>query len=1059
MLEIYRSSDTSQLRDAFKKHKGHQKNTDPFAQDWVIVQNMDVATWLNLAMADVNSISANIRYQLPVQFLKRLIESVAPENQDELSLDKSLLTWLIFEAFRELSEEDEFEVIRDYISLKGDAKWRRWQLARQTADVMEQYILYRADWLQEWDNGKIPKALENDSDAVWQMALWRHIRSKYPQLPVLSDGIADLTSVLEEKHPIPEMEELVLFMPGAMPPAVLKVLCLIGKHIPIVWYQHQLTEQTHNLFEPYLQEDKAQAEILEKLAIETGTEIKIENLPTLKTEKHSSLHSFQKSIFKGEKEPFPQKSCSSIQVHSCHSKRREVEVLHDSLLDIFANSEITPGEVLVASTNPSAYEPFVRSVFDQKDKNGQQIPYSYYASSSTEYKQVTDGFQQMIALSQGRFKAPEIMAFLEIPAVRERFGLSSDDISKLIYWAKETEIRWGIHAAHKEALDLPPSDHNTWRFAIDRLILGSMMREGETLPFGILPYDDIDSASDKELLGKWLTFLENLFELNELGNQEKKPVEWAVILSAKLEALFSNQGGFARGFYEMQSLFFELEKYQESNLISEDVSLSVIASWITSHLDKSDSGRALSAGVVTFAPMVPLRNLPFKIVCLLGMNEGEIPARQTHPSFDLIQKYEQKGDRNRRNSDRLLFLQYLNMPADTLYISYIGQSQRSNEAIPPSILVSDAMNVLDELSGVSKSAYQCIEHGIQSFSERYFNKEHLFTYDSLSEVAAQTFREKSKLQTPFVEELAGFSEEQEMKLSLVSLQRFWKKPIEQMLKQEYNIKLDEDELLSKDNELEEPDGLQRYAIRSELLDACTAGKNLDQLCDKILARGSLPPGSKGSSILAGYREEIEAFIRVMDRDPSHKKKTEVLSAEITLSNDEKCLIEGEVEIINGHKILDIRPSSYKARDLLPIWIQFLLVQMTEHNNIDFEVWRIEKDSLKKITFKKRENPEKIIAELIEVYLAAQSRFLPLFPDSMKAFAEDYQKNKDSERALDKASNMFYAESRFGGFTSESEDMYTIYALGDNEISFDDDFAELCYKTTLPAQEHILEEKL
>lgn len=86
---------------------------------------------------------------------------------------------------------------------------------------------------------------------------------------------------------------------------------------------------------------------------------------------------------------------------------------------------------------------------------------------------------------------------------------------------------------------------------------------------------------------------------------------------------------------------------------------------------------------------MPMRSIPFKVVCLLGMNDGVYPRQLAPLGFDLMSQKPKRGDRSRRDDDRYLFLEALISAQQKLYISYIGRSIQDNSERFPSVLVQE----------------------------------------------------------------------------------------------------------------------------------------------------------------------------------------------------------------------------------------------------------------------------------------------------------------------------------------------------------------------------------
>ncbi len=164
--------------------------------------------------------------------------------------------------------------------------------------------------------------------------------------------------------------------------------------------------------------------------------------------------------------------------------------------------------------------------------------------------------------------------------------------------------------------------------------------------------------------------------------------------------------------------------------------LTVIRAWLTARLDQAEKGLGFMTGGVTFCAMLPMRSIPFRVVALIGMNDGAFPRQNSAPGFDLIARNPRRGDRSLRDEDRYLFLESILSARDCLYISYVGQSIKDNSRIPPSVLVSELLDAIDRGFTAGKEQLQSMtvssrEHRLQAFSRDYFTDgSPLFSYSA-----------------------------------------------------------------------------------------------------------------------------------------------------------------------------------------------------------------------------------------------------------------------------------------------------------------------------------------
>src|SRR4029078_2360373 len=173
----------------------------------------------------------------------------------------------------------------------------------------------------------------------------------------------------------------------------------------------------------------------------------------------------------------------------------------------------------------------------------------------------------------------------------------------------------------------------------------------------------------------------------------------------------------------------------------------VVVAQLEDSLEESNSGAGFISGQLTFCALKPMRSVPFKVICLLGLNDGAYPRHDRPPSFDLVAHHPQRGDRNIRDSDRALFLEALLSAREVFYLSYVGQSLRDNKPLPPSVLVSEVLVYVAENFETPIGEF-VIQHPLQAFSPRNFQDNgRLFSY-SADNCAAGIISEKDRFEAP-----------------------------------------------------------------------------------------------------------------------------------------------------------------------------------------------------------------------------------------------------------------------------------------------------------------------
>ncbi|MBF0414100.1 MAG: exodeoxyribonuclease V subunit gamma [Desulfamplus sp.] len=444
----------------------------------------------------------------------------------------------------------------------------------------------------------------------------------------------------------------------------------------------------------------------------------------------------------------------SIVVSSCHSPMREVEVLNDYLLELFdSNLNITPADVLVMTPDIERYAPFVRAVFTTPEEDRLKIPFSIADLGIKSVSRTVDVFMNILSLPQTRFEVPFIMDILECDDVARRFALEARDIDLVREWIKETAIRWGKDGKYRERIGLPRFEENSWRAGLDRLMAGyAMTGRGEQLfmtsmrdddieqnreQIFILPCDSVEGNSSA-VLGSLSRFFTLLSSTAEKMAANMTLSEWSDFLMSVTEQFFLPDEENADMVQQIRKSLNDLKRMEEITGFTSPVNSRIIKSWCDQAIGKEYRDSNFLNGGVTFCAMLPMRSIPAKVICILGLNDKIFPRMDSSPNFDLIRQKPRRGDRSLRNEDRYLFLETIISAREKLYLSYTGQGIEDNIVITPSVVISELMDYLDQGFVVNEnhlhqdnfelskdeplSSYILTHHPLQAFSPAYFEQ-------------------------------------------------------------------------------------------------------------------------------------------------------------------------------------------------------------------------------------------------------------------------------------------------------------------------------------------------
>jgi exodeoxyribonuclease V gamma subunit len=418
----------------------------------------------------------------------------------------------------------------------------------------------------------------------------------------------------------------------------------------------------------------------------------------------------------------------SVEVHVCHSITRELEALHDQLLAMFvAQPSLQASEVVVVTPDLESAAPLIEAVFGTATLE-RRIPYRITGRPASRLNSTSQALLEALGVVTTRFQASRVFSLLQLPIVARRFGIDAEDLSVIRGWIGDAGIRWGIDAEHRRALGLAALPRHTFDEGLDRLFLGYAMPAGAVdLVNGCLAAGDPE-GSRALALGRLHAFVHALEVLQDAITKPLHAKEWLQVLLALLETFTAPQGDELYEQRETRAQIYALYADLSQAELGEILPAAVALNALKRKLDEPPRG-SVPTGALTFASMTGLRYLPYRVVCVIGLNDGVFPAPNRPLEFDLMAQQPRRGDRQRRDDDRNVFLDLVLAARERLYLSYTGRSALDNSPMPPSVLLSELMDYLAAAFAQPHATPEVLQawrekltvhHPLQPFAPAYF---------------------------------------------------------------------------------------------------------------------------------------------------------------------------------------------------------------------------------------------------------------------------------------------------------------------------------------------------
>ena len=1071
MLRVYHSNRLDVLEALMEFIVERERLDDPFEPEMILVQSTGMAQWLQMTLSQKFGIAANIDFPLPASFIWDMFVRVLPEIPKESAFNKQSMSWKLMTLLPQLLEREDFTLLRHYLTDDSD-KRKLFQLSSKAADLFDQYLVYRPDWLAQWETGHLVEGLGEAQ--AWQAPLWKALVEYTHQLGQPRWHRANLyqrfIETLESATTCPPGLPSRVFICGisALPPVYLQALQALGKHIEIhllftnpcryywgdikdpAYLAKLLTRQRRHSFEDrelplfrdsenagqlfnsdgeqdvgnpllaswgklgrdyiYLLSDLESSQELDAFVDVTPDNL-LHNIQSdiLELENRAvagvNIEEFSRSDNKRPLDPLD----SSITFHVCHSPQREVEVLHDRLLAMLEEDPtLTPRDIIVMVADIDSYSPFIQAVFGSAPAD-RYLPYAISDRRARQSHPVLEAFISLLSLPDSRFVSEDVLALLDVPVLAARFDITEEGLRYLRQWVNESGIRWGIDDDNVRELELPATGQHTWRFGLTRMLLGYAMESAQGEWQSVLPYDE-SSGLIAELVGHLASLLMQLNIWRRGLAQERPLEEWLPVCRDMLNAFFLPDA-------ETEAAMTLIEQQWQA-IIAEGlgaqygdaVPLSLLRDELAQRLDQERISQRFLAGPVNICTLMPMRSIPFKVVCLLGMNDGVYPRQLAPLGFDLMSQKPKRGDRSRRDDDRYLFLEALISAQQKLYISYIGRSIQDNSERFPSVLVQELIDYIgqshylpgDEALNCDESearvkAHLTCHHTRMPFDPQNYQPGNLQSYAREWLPAAS---QAGKAHSEFVQPLPFTLPET---VPLETLQRFWAHPVRAFFQMRLQVNFRTEDSEIPDTEPFILEGLSRYQINQQLLNALVEQDDAERLFRRFRAAGDLPYGAFGEIFWETQCQEMQ---QLADRVIACRQPGQSMEIDLACNGVQ---ITGWLPQVQPDGLLRWRPSLLSVAQGMQLWLEHL-VYCASGGNGESRLF-LRKDGEWRFPPLAAEQALHYLSQLIEGYREGMSAPLLVLPESGGAWLKTcYDAQNDA--MLDDDSTLQKARTKF-----------------------------------------------
>ena len=1076
-MHFHRSNRAEELLDSLATLVSDGK-ASVFAPETIVVQSRGMERWVSMELSRRLGIWANGSFPFPRAWIEDVTSRVlGTEHATEPIFSPDTLQWSIASILPGLCRQPAFAHVARY--LRDDSRNRRTlELSAEIARVLDTYVVFRPKLIADWERGS-----DGRDDDDWQAILWRELIKRHgsDHAAGRAQRLIQALSRKDDRERLPE--RISLFAVSTLPPLYVELLSQLARHMEVHWfllspsreYWADIRPQRDiwsSLSDPALDRvDASDLHLTEgqpllaawgavgrdlvRVIDQRCQQVDAEHDSYHDPGTDSLLHVLQSDMLNlrdrravatnreqqalaTDCEPLPlAPEDASLTLHACHSEMREVEVLHDQLTHLLETDRtLTPQDILVMAPDIDRYAPLIDAVFGRGDEV-QGLPYAISERRAAAMRPTLDAFDAVLDALGSRMPATTVLDLLHVDLIRERFEIRDDELETVVEWVAESGARWAVDEHHRSEVGQPELRENTWRFGLDRLLLGYCFDgDGHELAYGVRPLDDME-GNQTDLLGRFANFCESLFRFRRTATTDHTLAQWRTFLTDVLNTMVARSSLSAADHRTLHEALATLCKRAEATGFDGTIALSSVQQQLRAMLEaKAGSHGFLSSGI-TFCRMVPMRSIPFRVIALLGMNHDGFPRSDRDGGIDRSKASPQPGDRSARNDDRQLLLEVVLSTRDHLIVTFVGQSVRDNSARPPSVLIDEFLDwcthafvlptsVTNNVSPRERMRQRLVvTHPLQPWSPRYFglaDDPRLFSYRP--EHAAGSAR----LHTSASEPLQFFRHALPAPahvdaVALRDLEESINDPVRTLLQQRLGIRLGNDALLLEDREPMSLDALDAWIIATPLIELAKRGDLPQDATALLRASGEIPLGAPGEREIERVRRDVTELTAIARSFGVAPHPPQVIDVNLGVQH-----LHGWVRDRYDTGTVHTTYSKLDSGGELRLWVRHLAINAMPRVNgprISRLVGRDEGSHEPAVlTFPEmpQEEARELLRDLCRIRDRAMTRPSPFDRSGARAYAVEFLKKGDHAAALTAAKRK----------TSNFENHYAALAFDDGE---------------------------
>nr|WP_232036841.1 exodeoxyribonuclease V subunit gamma [Buchnera aphidicola] len=597
----------------------------------------------------------------------------------------------------------------------------------------------------------------------------------------------------------------------------------------------------------------------------------------------------------------------SFSIHRCCSYLQEIQVLYKCIINILnIDQKLKLNDILITATNIKPYILYINRVFDPLLKNNRIIYNSN--KKNTLKKNIILTIKNLFKVKDNCFQYSWILSLLNTKFLRQKFFIKSSDIKIIYKFISDLKIQFGFDKHQFKKMSIPNLHTYSWNYAIDRITSGYWLNKTYSVWNNISIYS-VSHKKGNLLLGNFINLIITLNKFRNKILNKKLLKNWLNIISQIINDFFNIPIKYKKFFFMLEKIWKKIISNGVITQYTKKISISIIVKKFLRYNFSLFNEDTFMSGSINIAKLNNIRIIPFKMICVLGCMQGNIPKIEKTNILNII-------DTNISQSKPNILFETIMSSQKYFFCSYIN-TKIENQTNYASQYIVDIINYIKKNFYIKSN--QTFKKNISIINNIHFKyNDELYNsyllYEN-TEKFSKSKKNKYKKNQIIIKK----------NISIKKLISFWKNPINYFFKKKLHMHYINDNIKKiSENELFTIHPTDKYFINKKILKYKILKKKTNLLFKKFQLQNKVPHGYLGKILWKIEEKKIQKLANKINKTKNYSKK---MNIKLKIN---KYLLLGKIKEINKSGLIRWSANKINYKKIISTWIEHIIFCTLKH---------------------------------------------------------------------------------------------------------------------------------